>query len=77
MGLRRRKLRDEEFYRIYYVLLSKYYWVVKYGRMPWTGHVAHVGWKRNIYRASMSRVLKEGVQLEILGIGGKIVLKKS
>jgi hypothetical protein len=38
--------------------------------------VAHVGWKRNIYRASMIGVLKEGVQLEKLGIGRKIKLKK-
>jgi hypothetical protein len=34
-----------------------------------------VGWKRNIYRASVSGVLKEGIQLENLGIVGKIMLK--
>lgn len=37
--------------------------------------MAHVGWKRNIYRAAVSGFLKEGVQLENLGICGKIMLK--
>ena len=74
MGLKRRNLHDEELYHIHFSVNN--IWVIKYRRMPWTGHVVHVVWKRNFYRASVSGALKESVQLENLEIGGKIKLKK-
>lgn len=74
MGLRRKKLHDEELYHIHFSV--NIIWLIKYSRMPWRGYVAHVGWRRNVYRASMSGVLKEGVQLENPRIGRKLMLKK-
>jgi hypothetical protein len=45
-------------------------------RTRWARHVNHMVEKRNAYRI-LVEILKESVHLQDLGIGGKIIIKRT
>jgi hypothetical protein len=69
-----RKVRNEELHNSYF--LPNIIRMVKFKRMKWAGHVAHMGEMRNAYTLLVGKPEeKRRDHLEDLGVNGRVIIK--